>query len=61
MHTRQLQSFEDAVQYMEERGELSFHGRAGRDYEYCVYTIKLFSGKRYRVNIYDDGKVEVFR
>lgn len=58
MKSRQFPSFNDAIAYLESKGELRFHGRAGSYAEYCIYTLTI--GIRvYELKIYMDGKVEV--
>lgn len=59
MYSKKFPTSEDAETYLKEKGTLKFHGRAGRNYEYCVYTYDLFDGRRYYVDIYDDGKIVV--
>lgn len=56
---RQFDNREEAMAYLKERGDLQYFGRDGHRYEYCVYTLTLPSGKKYGVDVYDDGRVEV--
>jgi hypothetical protein len=59
MRSRQFPSFKEAIAYLEERGRLEYFGRAGLNYEYCVYNFHHNDGYMYRVNVYDNGKVEI--
>lgn len=59
MKSRQFPSYEEAKKYLEERGTLQYFGRAGINYEYCVYTLTLHNGIKYHLSVYDDGKVEI--
>lgn len=55
----QFKSGKEAVAYYERFGKLEYFGRAGAKYEYCVYNYHVKDGRLLRINIYDDGKVEL--
>lgn len=58
MKSRKFPTFDEAIQYLEAAGELKYFGRAGLSCEYCVYTLTV-NGRKYYVDVYDDGKVVV--
>jgi hypothetical protein len=57
---RKFASFEEAKAYCAERGELEFFGRAGVNYEYCVYNV-IIGMRVYSVYIHDSGLLEILR
>jgi len=56
---RKFPSFEEAIAYLEERGKLTFFGWNGLENEYAVYNYQHHDGRRFHVNVYKDGKIEV--
>lgn len=60
-YKRQFPTRESAMSYLEERGTLQYFGREGYNFEYCVYTFTLDSGKKYGLFVHDSGLVEVYR
>lgn len=54
----QFTSLDEAVAYYEKFGRLEFFGRAGQNYEYCVYNYHVRDGRVLGINIYNDGRVE---
>jgi hypothetical protein len=56
---RQFPTREEALEYLRERGELQYHGREGHNFEFCVYTYTLESGKKFMLFVHDSGLVEV--
>lgn len=55
----QFSSLDEAKAYYEQYGKLEYFGRAGVNYEYCVYTYHVRDGRKLPLNIYDDGRVEL--
>ncbi|WDI05028.1 hypothetical protein PUW25_26020 (plasmid) [Paenibacillus urinalis] len=55
----QFDSLDEAVKYYEKYGELIYFGRSGLNYEYCVYNYRVRDGRLLRMNIYNDGRVEL--
>jgi hypothetical protein len=55
MKSKQFPSYEEAVTYMNERGEVKFWGTEGKAY---VYTLTI-GIKVYHLLVHDDGLVEV--
>jgi hypothetical protein len=58
MKSRKYPSFQDAITYLESKGELKYWGRIGLKYEICLYSY-IIDGVKYTLNITDDGKVEI--
>lgn len=56
---KQFPTYEEAIKYLEERGRLEFHGRDGREYEYCVYTFYHHDGRKFYVDVYNNGLMVV--
>jgi hypothetical protein len=54
-------SLEEAMAYLEQRGTLKFFGRAGSNYEYCVFTFISKAKRLYHLNIHMDGRIVVTR
>lgn len=59
MKTRKFPTYDEAITYLSERGKLEFFGRVGDRAEIYIYKFTLHSGKIYRLNVYQDGNVEV--
>lgn len=58
MKSRKYPTFDEAITYLKSKGELKYWGRIGDKAEICHYTYKC-NGELFRLNIYDDGKVEI--
>lgn len=59
MKSKQFPTFNEAMEYLKERGELEYFGRIGQHAETYVYNLKLPTGMIYHLLVHDDGKVEV--
>lgn len=59
MKLPQFSSLEEAKSYYSKYGKLVYFGRAGRHYEYCVYNYYVRDGRVLKLNIHDNGKVEL--
>ena len=57
--SRKFPTIEKAITYLEERGKLEYFGRAGQNYEYCVYKFTHKYGMVYHLSVYDDGTVVI--
>jgi hypothetical protein len=55
----EFRSGDEARAYFERYGRLEFYGRAGLDYEYCVYSYHVRDGRTLALDIYDDGRVKL--
>jgi hypothetical protein len=53
----QFNSLQEAKAYFEQYGKLEYFGRAGTQYEYCVYNYHVRDGRILMIDIYDNGKV----
>lgn len=58
-HTRQFPSYEAAKAHLSERGKLEFFGTEGYRPMAYVYVLTVHDGRKYRLFLYDDGKVDV--
>jgi hypothetical protein len=58
MKSRKFPSFNEAIAYLESKGELKYWGWEGQTEGYYVYTY-LFEGVTYNLAIFKDGKVEI--
>lgn len=59
VYTRKFPSLEAAQSYLKERGRLEYFGREGRYAEVYIYLLHLPDGRKYHVNVSNEGKVEV--
>lgn len=58
MRSRQFDTFDDAIKYLEERGELKYFGRIGNRNEICPYSF-VHKGIKYSLNVHLDGLVQI--
>lgn len=58
MKSRQFPSFDEAIAYLESKGELKYWGRVGIRAEICYYTLTIGRVK-YMLYVHEDGKVEI--
>jgi hypothetical protein len=56
MKSRKYPSFNEAITYLESKGELKYWGRI--DAETCIYTYQCKEGF-FRLYVHDDGLVEI--